>query len=133
MLAGTSSAQELDPRVFAPAPMGTTIMLAGVGGSKGAIVFDPSVGAADVEADLHMATTGFGYTFALAGRQARVLAVFPIAWGNIAGEVADSRSFRTCTALRIRASRSRWACTARRRCGQHSSLRRRGARRSGPA
>jgi hypothetical protein len=63
-------------------------VLTGVGGSKGSILFDPSVGVADVEADLHIVTTGFGYTFALAGRQARVLAVLPVAWGNVAGAVA---------------------------------------------
>jgi hypothetical protein len=42
---------------------------------------------ADVEADLTIVTTGFGYTFALAGRQARVLEVSPIASGYISGEV----------------------------------------------
>jgi hypothetical protein len=85
----SASAQELDLRAFAPAPVGTTIVLTGVGGTKGAIVFDPSVGVTGAEADLHVATTGLGYTFALAGRQARVLAVFPIAWGNIAGDVNE--------------------------------------------
>ena len=80
-------AQELDPRAFAPAPVGTTIVVAGIGGSKGAIVFDPVVGVTDANADLQVVTTAAGYTFALAGRQARVLAVFPVAWGTIAGEV----------------------------------------------
>jgi hypothetical protein len=89
LVAVGASAQELDLRAFAPAPVGTTIVLTGVGGSKGAIVFDPSVGVTDAEADLQVVTTGFGYTFGLAGRQARVLAVFPIAWGNIAGDVDD--------------------------------------------
>jgi hypothetical protein len=87
LLSGTATAQELDPRAFAPAPIGTTIVLTGVGGSKDGILFDPSVDVADVAADLHIVTTGFGYTFALAGRQARVLAVFPVAWGSIAGAV----------------------------------------------
>jgi hypothetical protein len=87
VLAASASAQELDPRAFAPAPVGTTIVLAGVGGSKGSILFDPSVGVADAQADLHIITTGFGYTFALAGRQTRVLAIFPMAWGDIAGAV----------------------------------------------
>jgi small neutral amino acid transporter SnatA (MarC family) len=85
--AGMAAAQELDPRAFAPAPVGTTIVLAGIGESTGGILFDPSVGVADVDADLHIITSGFGYTFGLAGRQARVLAVVPVAWGNIAGNV----------------------------------------------
>jgi hypothetical protein len=102
-----ASAQELDPRAFAPAPIGTTIVLAGVGGSKGGIVFDPSVGVTGAEADLHVVTTAFGYTFALAGRQARVLAVFPAAWGNVAGDVharPERQALRGLADPRIRIS-----------------------------
>jgi small neutral amino acid transporter SnatA (MarC family) len=106
-LLGTATAQELDPRVFAPAPVGTTIVLTGIGGSKGGILFDPSVDVADVAADLHIVTTGFGYTFALAGRQARVLAVLPAAWGDIAGAVggqAQRQNLRGLADPRIRVS-----------------------------
>jgi hypothetical protein len=39
--ADSASAQELEPRIYAPAPVGTTIVLAGVGGSKGGILLDP--------------------------------------------------------------------------------------------
>jgi hypothetical protein len=87
MLTNSAAAQELDPRAFAPAPVGTMIVLAGIGESTGGILFDPSVGVDDVGADLHIVTSGLGYTFGVAGRQARVLAVVPIAWGNIAGHV----------------------------------------------
>jgi hypothetical protein len=87
--------------------VGTTIVLAGVGGSKGGIFFDPSVGVADVQADLHIVTAGFGYTFALAGRQARVLAVVPIAWGSVAGDVGGHQQRQDLRGLadpRIRVS-----------------------------
>ena len=106
-LVGTAGAQELDPRAFAPAPIGTTIVLAGVGGSKGSILFDPSVDIADVEADLHIVTTGLGYTFGIAGRQTRVVAVFPVAWGNIAGAVGGQpqrQNLRGLTDPRIKVS-----------------------------
>jgi hypothetical protein len=36
--ADRASAQDLDPRIYGPAPAGTTIVLAGVGGSKGSIL-----------------------------------------------------------------------------------------------
>jgi hypothetical protein len=88
-IASTASAQELEPRAYLPAPIGTTIVLGGVGTSKGGILFDQAVDVADVEADLKLVITGVGYTFDLAGRQARVLAVFPIAWGTIGGEVGS--------------------------------------------
>ena len=36
--ADSASAKELEPRIYGPAPVGTTIVLAGVGGSKGSIL-----------------------------------------------------------------------------------------------
>jgi hypothetical protein len=88
LLAGESAlAQELEPRAYSPSPIGTTFVLAGFGGSEGGILFDPALEVENVEADLSVLTAGFGYTFPLAGRQARVLAVFPSAFGSIEGEV----------------------------------------------
>lgn len=80
-------AQELEPRSYSAAPVGTTFLIAGIGGSEGAVLFDPSVPVDEVRADLTIATLAFGYTFDLAGRQARVLAVLPVASGHIAGEL----------------------------------------------
>ena len=80
-------AQELEPRSYSPAPVGTTFLIAGIGGSEGAVLFDPSVPVDEVKAELTIATLAFGYTFGLAGHQARVLAVLPVASGHIAGEV----------------------------------------------
>jgi len=79
--------QELEPRSYSPAPVGTTFVIAGVGGSEGPLLFDPSVPVHDVRAELTIATFAFGYTFGLAGRQARILAVAPVASGHISGEV----------------------------------------------
>jgi len=92
LLASAASAfgQELEPRAYGIAPIGTTIVLASVGGTRGAILYDPSVPVADVEADLTVVTAGFGYTFALAGRQARVLALVPFASGGITGLVGGA-------------------------------------------
>jgi hypothetical protein len=88
LIGGESAlAQELEPRAYSPSPIGTKFILAGFGGSEGGILFDPSLDVAHVEADLQVVTAGFGYTFPIAGRQARVLAIFPSAWGTIAGEV----------------------------------------------
>jgi hypothetical protein len=59
--------------------------VAGVGGQAGAILFDPALDIGEVEADLTIGITAIGYTFGLAGRQARVLGVFPMAWGGVDG------------------------------------------------
>jgi hypothetical protein len=80
-------AQELEPRSYSAAPVGTTFLIAGIGGSEGAVLFDSSPPVDEVSAELTIATLAFGYTFDLGGRQARVLAVLPLASGHIAGEV----------------------------------------------
>jgi hypothetical protein len=82
-------AQELEPRAFSPSPVGTTFVLGGLGRSEGGILFDPALDVDNVQADLWVATLGAGRTFALAGRQAKVLAIVPIAWGAVAGTVHD--------------------------------------------
>lgn len=91
--AGPGFAQELEPRSYSAAPIGTTFLIAGIGGSEGAVLFDPSLPVGGVEADLTVATFAVGYTFALAGRQARVLAVLPVVAGHLAGDV-DGRPER---------------------------------------
>jgi hypothetical protein len=85
--ASAASAQELEARHFSPAPLGTEFIIAGVGESEGAIVFDPSLDIENVHADLDIVTTGFGRVFAVSERQARVLVVTPHAEGTIAADV----------------------------------------------
>jgi hypothetical protein len=84
-----AAAQELEPRSYSASPIGTTFVLAGFGKSEGGILFDPSLAIENVRADLWVATTGYGRTFSLAGRHARLLVVVPMAWGNISGEVGQ--------------------------------------------
>ncbi len=80
-------AQELEARAFSPAPVGTTFLLGSVGKSEGGILFDPALDIDRVQAKLWIPAVGAGRTFALAGRQARVLAVVPFAWGSVVGNV----------------------------------------------
>ena len=87
LMGAMAGAQELDPRTYSPAPVGTAIVVGGFGRSHGGFILDPSLGIDNVEADLWFTTTGFGYYFDLGGRQARVLAVFPAAWGEIGNEL----------------------------------------------
>jgi hypothetical protein len=88
-LAVPAAAQELDPRTYSPSPIGTAIVVGGLGRSHGGFILDPSLGVEDVQADLWFTTTGFGYVFDLGGRQARVLAVLPVAWGDVSGEIGQ--------------------------------------------
>jgi hypothetical protein len=87
LCAGSAEGQELEPRAYSPSPVGTTFVLTGFGRSEGGILLDPSLDVDNVRADLWIATPGVGYTFGLAGRQARLLAIFPVAWGTVAGDI----------------------------------------------
>ena len=84
---GVTHAQELEPRSYAPSPVGTTFVLGGFGRSEGGILFDPSLDIDNVQADVWIATVGGGHVFDLFGRQSRILAVVPIAWGSVVGDV----------------------------------------------
>ena len=82
--------QELEPRAFSAAPVGTTFVLGGLGASEGAIVYDDSLDIDNVHADLDILTLGFGRTFAWGERQARVLVVAPYADGTLVGDVGNA-------------------------------------------
>ena len=82
-----AAAQELEPRAYSPAPIGTMFVVGGFGRSQGPILVDPSLDIDNAEGDLWVVVSGIGYVFNLAGHQARVVAVFPIAWGGITADV----------------------------------------------
>src|SRR5262249_25478422 len=88
--ADVARAQEIEARAFSPAPTGTTIIAGGIGGQNGGLLFDPSLDIGDVQADWTMAIAAAGYTFGVGGRQARLLAVFPLASGRIGGLVGSA-------------------------------------------
>jgi hypothetical protein len=87
LIARAADAQDLEPRAYSPSPIGTTFVLGGFGKSEGGILFDPALDIDNVQADLWVATIGAGHTFRLGERQARMLAVLPVARGSVAGNV----------------------------------------------
>ena len=87
--AAVADAQELEPRAFSPLAGRDDVRAERVRTMGRGYFFDPSLDVSNVQADLWIATPGFGYTFGLAGRQARLLAVVPIAWGTVAGDVSQ--------------------------------------------
>lgn len=94
-LAGAAGAQELEPRAYAPAPVGGNIFLATYAHTTGGVVFDASLPFSDVEARLHATGAGYVRTFGLLGRSASVGAVFPYVWGDVQGNVGEQ--FRRVT------------------------------------
>jgi hypothetical protein len=83
--------QEMEPRAYSPAPVGTQFLFLGYGHQSGDVLLDSSLPLRDVEVKLNVATIGYGRTFNLAGRQANVAVVVPYIWGTANGTVFEDR------------------------------------------
>jgi Putative MetA-pathway of phenol degradation len=90
-------AQDLEPRAYSAAPLGTTFLVLGVGRSSGDVFIDPSLPLEEVHATLGAATAGVGYTFDLFTRTALVLATMPYARGKASGRIDESSREATRT------------------------------------
>ena len=93
VLSPTAAAQDLEPRIFAPAPVGMNFGLLAYGYSNGNILFDPSVPLEGSQGTVHTATAGFVHTIDFFGMTAKVTAVVPFGWGDWEGDVDGE--FRT--------------------------------------
>ncbi len=82
-------AQEMEPRAYSPAPVGTQFVIAAYGHQSGDVLLDSSLPLRDVEVSLNVATIGYGRTFNLAGRQANVAVLVPYIWGNASGTLFE--------------------------------------------
>jgi outer membrane putative beta-barrel porin/alpha-amylase len=91
MLVGRADAQELEPRAYSPSPVGTTFIVVSATRSSGGIFTDPSVPITDVQATVGLLGLGLGHTFGLGGRQANLLGILPIIWGDASGQVGEGR------------------------------------------
>jgi len=90
-LAAHAVAQELEPRAYSPSPVGTTFIVVSATRSIGGVFTDTSAPVTDVNATVDLLGLGFGRTFGIAGKQALLLALAPIAWGHASGEVGEDR------------------------------------------
>jgi hypothetical protein len=81
--------QELEPRAYSPSPVGTTFVVVSATRSRGGVFTDPSVPITDVEATVGVLGLAIGHTFGIAGKQALLLGVVPVTWGEASGEVGE--------------------------------------------
>jgi len=84
-----ASGQEMEPRAYSPAPVGTQFVLVGYGHQSGDVLLDSSLPLRDVNVSLNLVTAGYGRTFDLAGRQANVAVLVPYIWGTASGTVFE--------------------------------------------
>ncbi|HYW69656.1 MAG TPA: transporter, partial [Pyrinomonadaceae bacterium] len=83
------AAQEMEPRAYSRAPVGTQFVLATYGYQTGDVLTDASLPLKDVKVKLHSSAAGYGLTFGLAGRQASVGFVVPYVKGTVSGVVFE--------------------------------------------
>jgi hypothetical protein len=99
LLSSPATAQELEPRAYSPAPIGTQFLLVGYGHQTGDVSADPAVPIQNIKATINSASLGYGYTFDLAGRQASAALVLPYVHADVSGEVSEASREVTRSAL----------------------------------
>lgn len=85
-----AAAQDLEPRAYSAAPVGTTFLVLGLSRSSGGVFTDPSLPFEDVQATLVGGTAGLGHTFDLFTRTALVVAAMPYARGKASGRIEEA-------------------------------------------
>jgi hypothetical protein len=90
-IAHTAAAQEMEPRAYSPAPIGTQFVLLSYGYQSGDVLLDSSLPLKDVSTSLNAASIGYGRTFNLLGRQANAAVLFPYLWGKARGTVFEDQ------------------------------------------
>jgi len=85
------SAQEMEPRAYSRAPVGTQFVLLTYGYQSGDVLTDSSLPLRDVSVNLNSGSLGYGRTFGLAGRQASVTALASYVKANVSGTVFEDR------------------------------------------
>ena len=89
--AGLASAQQLEPRAYSPAPVGTNFLGLALHDLSGGVFTDAALPLEDVSAHLNSATPYWGRTFSLAGRSASLTIMAPYAWGTAEGLVFEEQ------------------------------------------
>ncbi|MGE5361509.1 MAG: transporter [Bacteroidales bacterium] len=87
LLATPMSAQDLDPRAYARAPVNVTFLITGFSVSHGGVVTDASLPLTDVHATVETPSLGIARSFALFGKTAQAFAALPYSWAQISGNV----------------------------------------------
>lgn len=85
----TAHAQEMEPRAYSPAPVGTNFVIMDYAYLRGEVLTDPSVPVTGINAKIDAYVLGYAHTFGLAGRTASLAVVVPYMRADVTGEVYD--------------------------------------------
>ena len=95
------AAQELTPRMFWPAPKGTSILVAGYAYSAGDILFDYSIPIEDADSSINTAVLAYARTVDLWGRTTNCLVELPYSEGTTKGLLLGEPASRDFSDLAI--------------------------------
>ena len=91
--AGEMKGQDVQPRVYTPAPVGVNLGTLGYSYSNGAVLFDKTIPIEDAQGDIHAIAAGYSRSIGLAGMASRFDVVVPFVSGDWDGVV--EREYRT--------------------------------------
>jgi hypothetical protein len=91
LFSAVASAQEMEPRAYSRAPVGTQFVLFTYSYQSGDVFTDASLPLSDVKIKLSAGSFSYGRTFGLEGRQATLGFVVPYIKGNASGMVFEDR------------------------------------------
>jgi hypothetical protein len=87
-------AQELTPRFYWPAPIGTKVVVAGYSHVNGDVLMDPSIPLYEVDSRLNTGFLAYMQNFSLLGRTTNILVELPYSWGLTKGIVVNTPAER---------------------------------------
>ena len=93
------AAQEMEPRAYSRAPVGTQFVVLTYAYQTGDVLTDSSLPLRDVSVKLNSVALGYGRTFGLAHRQASLSFVAPYIKGNVRGTVFEEQQAITRSGL----------------------------------
>ncbi len=92
-------AQEMEPRSYSRAPLGTQFAVVTYAYQTGDVLTDASLPLRDVKVKLNSVAVGYGRTFGLAGRQASLSFAAPYIKGTVRGTVFEDQQLVTRSGL----------------------------------
>ena len=91
LIPSVASGQEMEPRAYSPAPVGSQFVVLSYGYQSGDVLLDTSLPLEDVSIKLNATSFGYGRTLNLAGRQTNVVVLVPYIWGTAKGTVFEDQ------------------------------------------
>lgn len=77
-----AAAQDLEPRAYSPAPVGTNFIVLDYSHTSGDVLLDPSIPIENATVQFNTVALGYYHAFGLFGRQTSVALSVPYVWGS---------------------------------------------------